>query len=780
MTRKIASWVVNHRYIVGGIVLLITIFFAFEARMLVVKTVPSDLLPTNHAFMKTHEKYKGLTGGSFKVFLMLQVKEGNIYNKETLEKITRITNGLDAIPGVNHNQIYSIASRKLKNIKIVGDAVIADKLMKHGPFSPSYIKELKEAIRTTPGIFGVWVSKDEKSVFFSAALIEHLIDCKATFKKVSRLVEKESDKNHTIFMAGEPILMGWVNHYQGEMWWIFGFTILLLFGLLYLYFRNLVGVLVPIISTSMAAIWGLGFCGMIGWGLDPLILVIPLLITARALSHTVQLTERYFECYQECKDVKEACIGALASILSPGILGIVTDAAGILFIAVAPIPLIHKLAYVCSFWAFSIIFTTIIFAPLALSFFAPPANIPEIVDTERGWISKLLGIIAMVGFGRSAVVALVLGIILIVFTGVQATKVEIGDIHPGSPLFWEDSNYNIAVDAMNKNFPGTDELYVFVEGDGPTSVESPGFLRILNSFQRYMEKSSLTARTQSVYDLLPSVYRIIYGGHPKWETIPLEKKQSVQIFYRLESNSAPGDFDLYFSRNKDVANVVIWYKNHMGKTLRESIARVKKFVEENKEMLAKEKCTFRLASGTLGMIAATNEAVVDSQLLNMILVLGMVFILCSLAYQSFVAALILMVPLNFANIVTLSVMRGLDIGLNINTLPIVSVGVGVGIDYGIYLLSRLCEEFQAAGGEYSLAVASQAIKTSGKAIFFTATTMVIAVLIWYFLSSMKFQAEMGLLLSIIMFINMVGALVLIPALLYVFKPKFLGRAKLLV
>jgi len=305
-------------------------------------------------------------------------------------------------------------------------------------------------------------------------------------------------------------------------------------------------------------------------------------------------------------------------------------------------------------------------------------------------------------------------------------------------------------------------------------------LRILNSFQRHMEKSPLTSRTQSVADLLPSIYRTIYGGHPKWETIPLERMQSAQIFYRLESNSAPGDYDLYFARDRGVANVIIWYKNHMGETLREAIATVKKFVEEKKEELVKEKCTFRLASGTLGMTAATNEAVVDSQLLNMILVLGMVFLLCALSYQSFVAAVILMIPLNFANIITLSVMRGLDIGLNINTLPIVSVGVGVGIDYGIYLLSRLCEEFQAAGGEYSLAVASQAIKTTGKAIFFTATTMVVGVIFWYFLSSMKFQAEMGLLLAIIMFINMVGALVFIPALLYVFKPKFLGRVKVLV
>ena len=143
------------------------------------------------------------------------------------------------------------------------------------------------------------------------------------------------------------------------------------------------------------------------------------------------------------------------------------------------------------------------------------------------------------------------------------------------------------------------------------------------------------------------------------------------------------------------------------------------------------------------------------------------------------AALFLIIPLNITNIIVLSIMSGLDIGLNINTLPVVSVGVGVGIDYGIYLLSRLCEEFQIRG-EYSRDLVNEALKTTGKAIFFTATTMVVGVIFWYFFSSMKFQAEMGLLLAIIMFINMIGALVLIPALVIYFKPKFLGKVKLLV
>jgi len=200
-------------------------------------------------------------------------------------------------------------------------------------------------------------------------------------------------------------------------------------------------------------------------------------------------------------------------------------------------------------------------------------------------------------------------------------------------------------------------------------------------------------------------------------------------------------------------------------------------MEEKKDLLAEQNCTVQLASGNLGLLAAVNATVEDAQLLNFILVMGVVFLLCSWNYKSVVAAIILMIPLNLTNIITLSIMRNLEIGLNINTLPVVSVGVGVGIDYGIYLLSRICEEYQAAGGEYSAAVASRAIKTTGKAIFFTATTMIVGVIFWYILSSMKFQAEMGLLLALIMFINIFAALVLIPTLVNIFRPKFLGKLK---
>jgi uncharacterized protein len=781
MFKNIATWVIRHKHITLGIIILMTIFFAYQIKNMVIRTELSDLYPSNHPFIKIHNKYKDQLGSPFKVFMMLRVKDGDIYNRETLEKVIRITDGLDAIPGVNHNQVYSIASRKIKKTKITQDSVISENLMKGVPES---MEEFRKTIHAAPGILGVWVSRDEKSVIFTAGFIEHLMDNNVIFKEVRKIVKEESGVNHVVYAAGEPILMGWVNKYQTEIYFIFGVTFCCFILLLWIYFRNILCIILQIPPMILGVIWFLGYSGLLGYNVEPLTLVIPVLIVARSLSHSVQFTERYLELYHEGgeKDVDRAVIKTIEHIFPPGLLGIVTDALGILLIAVAPVPMMQKLAYLCGLWAFSNIITGLLFTALFISYSPSlmPKNIARIVDLEKGLTQKILGIIAKAGHRKAAIVTFVAGLILAGFTGWQASKVHIGDVNPGSPIFWQDSDYNVAIDQINKNFPGTEELYVLFEGPGPRALEDPGLLRTVTSFQRYMEQTPNVSRTLSVADLLQPIYRSIYGGYPKWETLPQNNTQSCQLFNVLFAKAAPGDFSLYFSDDVRVANVVVWYKDHMGSTLRSAITSVKKFIEEKKDMLAKNKCSVQLASGNVGLLAAINETVDGAQLLNFILVMGSVFFLCSATYRSFVAAIILMIPLNLTNIITLSIMNWLGIGLNINTLPIISVGVGVGIDYGIYLLSRICEESQTAEVAYSPEVSTRAVKTTGKAIFFTATTMIVGVIVWYFLSSMRFQAEMGLMLALIMFLNLVTALVLIPVLVNIFKPNFITRAQILV
>jgi len=774
MIKKLSIWFIDHRVIMLASIFLVTLLFALKVAHLRVETQFEDLLPKNHPYVKTHKKYEEQLGAPYKVLLMLKVNNGDIYNQTTLKKAQEITDDLDLIPGVNHNQIYSIASRKIKKTRVTADGIITENFMDSVPATAEEMEEFKKTVRRTGSVYRVWVSRDETSLLFSASFIPRLVDPRILFQNVRQIKAEITDPNHSLYIAGEPMLSGWIFSYQKETFLIFGITCLTLIVLLYLYFRNVVGMIVPTLAMLIGAIWGLGFAGLLGYNLEPLTLVIPLLIAARALCHSVQITERYFECYIESRNVKKAAIDCSSSMLAPGILGISTDALGIFLISVAPIPIMEKLAYVCSFWAITIVLNGIIFTPLMLSFFKAPRNVEDIVNPKKGFIHHALAPLAKLGFGKPGWAVFISAIILFAIGGWLTSKIQIGDVNPGTPILWPDAEYNVAIDQINKNFPGTEELYVIFNGQEEYSIEQTAFLNILDSFQRHMEQNPRVATTLSVQDFLPRIQRSVYGGYFKWQVFPIEQRGVTQLFYLLVAKSAPEDYDLYFSRDRGSANVIIWFKDHMGETIRDALSWAEKFGEESKNLLKETNVTMELASGTIGMLAAINGTVKESQFLNILLVTASIFLLCSLTYRSVVAALILMIPLNLANLITLSIMKFMGIGLNINTLPIISVGVGVGIDYGVYLLSRLCDEYKAMG-EYSYKTAAKVVTSTGKAIFFTTAAMIAGVIFWYFLSSMRFQAEMGLLLGIIMFINMIGALVLIPALVYVFKPKFLGR-----
>ena len=284
LVKKACFWLLSHRLVVLITMGIATAFFAVgHVKNIVVETIFEDLLPQQHPYIKTHLEYVEQLGDPLKVYLMLRVTEGDIYTEETLQKVRRINTDLDLIKGVNHNQVYSLGSRKVKKVTVTTDAIFTEDIMKDIPATEEELSEFRRTVRTTRDVFGIWVSRDEKAALFTATFIAERVDYDELFEKVQQIVERESDDKHVIYAAGEPILTGLVYSYQQEMLLIFGVTFASLFLLLYFYFRNVVGVVVPVLSTIVGGIWGLGFCGLVGYNLEPLTLVIPLLITARAI-----------------------------------------------------------------------------------------------------------------------------------------------------------------------------------------------------------------------------------------------------------------------------------------------------------------------------------------------------------------------------------------------------------------------------------------------------------------------------------------------------------------
>ena len=665
---------------------------------------------------------------------------------------------------------------KVKHVEAtIGGIQATNLLVGSIPGTPEEIAKLRESVRATGGVMGAFVSFRENAAIVQATFIERLTDFDVIFNAVNDIVKKLEDADHEVHAAGQPMLTGWVYHYQKEMYVIFALGLLAMGVFLVLHFQNVAGVVTPLVVAVVSAVWGFGFAGFLGYNLDPLIIVVPVLLVARALSHSVQMCERYIEIYNEVGDVRKAGVEALVSLFPPGVVGIICDAAGLFIIAIAPIRLIEKLGYVCGLWSLSLVITAVVLTFLLLSYLPPPKNAEKIVLSSGRKDGPLYRTFKSIAFfsstpGRS-IATCVFFLVVTMASGWWAFHRSIGDVNPGSPLLWPDSPYNTAIRKINERFAGFDVLQVVVAGK-PESIKTSDGLNLMQRFQRHMELDPEVGATFSFSDQVSQVNRLFHGGFPKWGVIPESDTDSAMIFQLSMTGASPGDFDRLFTRDFSTGNVTVWYKDHRAATVERALRRAASFTDGSQNG-GTGGFTVRLASGTIGLLGALNETIGRLEILTVVLISLVIFAVTTFIYRSFTAGLLLTVISNTAYLITSAIMYYLEIGLDVNTLPIGAVGMGIGIDYNIYLMSRMCEEYRK-NPDYSKLIPAS-IFTTGKAIFFTATTMVVGIILWYFMSSLRFQADMGLLLSAVMLAHVLLALFFQAAFMLILQPKFIQK-----
>jgi predicted RND superfamily exporter protein len=187
-----------------------------------------------------------------------------------------------------------------------------------------------------------------------------------------------------------------------------------------------------------------------------------------------------------------------------------------------------------------------------------------------------------------------------------------------------------------------------------------------------------------------------------------------------------------------------------------------------------ENAVAKPAGGLGGILAAANEVIAKRNDPILIFILAVIFVHCSLTYWSVLAGVIFTISLILANFLAFTYMAMKGIGLNINTVPVVSLGIGMGVDYGLYIVSRIIEVYRE---EKDLGKSVRGgITTAGRAVFFTATMMTAGVIFWYF-SPIRFQAEMGILLGVLLMVNMVVGVLVLPAVINIIRPKFITNPK---
>jgi hypothetical protein len=859
---------IDYRHPVSIVVLLMTAVFAYWAFQLQLVTSFGDLLPQNHPYIKIHNRFSSTFGGANNIMVMLEVKDGNIFNPETLNKIWKMTEGLDKVYGVNHNQIDSIAHRTVRYLKVAaGGTMRATPVMLGEIKTPDDAAQIRRVVHNAENIYGLLVSLDDKAALIRANFIEGRLDYRRIFEEVNaNVIAPFEDENTRVSVAGEPRLYGWVYNYAGDVFFILVFTYCIEWVLRWLYFHDWRGALRPTITGLIAAFWGLGFIHLIGLALDPLMLVMPFLITARAVSHAIQMHDRYYEEFEKCGwHKRRAIVASFGELFVPTLSGITTDAFGVLVILLVPVIMLQKLAITASWWILAITISEMLLNPIVYYYLKAPE--PELVVLrERGgfrqginWFVRRL----LTSTGKTVTVVAWLGATVIAIYFVRG--LTIGDPTSASPLLWVDSPYNLSHKQIQDKFGGVEPLIVVAEGLDKDAMKDPVALRRMEAFQRLLERDPGVGYSFSLADIIRAVNSVFHELEPKWGVIPNNWVDIGGLFFIYFSGSPPTETAKYVDPSYTTAHVTFFCKDHKGDNIRRIVHRCKDFIlgsqledlgievaEENGGVLVKKlasevtwekagpswiisehgkpgegpfqlgdrivkvgrsevtdsasfaaamtketasttlidfrmqrsgqesettvgapwKAVFKLAGGLIGTLAAANEELLRNDALMNFLGFFTMWLIMLFTYRSFAAGFYLLVPLVLSNVMVNAYMAVNNIGVNIHTLPLVTVGLGFGIDYGLYIVSRTIEEIRIRGDLVDSV--REALETSGKAVTFTAVTMVISTVFWM-TSNIRFNAEMGLLLAIWMGISYVGSQTLTPVLIVMLKPRFIMK-----
>jgi predicted RND superfamily exporter protein len=748
---------------------IFTAFMAYTTMHLEMATAFNDLLPYRHPFVQVHFRFADQFGGANNVNIMLKVEKGNVFNKDVLKKIYDMTQAMDRVTGVNHDQIASIGHRTTRYLTVLGGTIATPPVMRRPPKTDEEVEEIKKICYNTESIYGKLVALNGQALLIQANFIEGRLDYKRIFDEVNRTVKEPFEtSDHTIWIAGEPRLYGWIYFYATEVYYIFIAATVFCWFLLYFYFHDWRGALRPTITGVISSFWGLGMQALMGFSMDPLSLVIPFFVTARAVSHSVQMHDRYYEEYRKWGWNKEkAIVAAFAELFVPTMSGIITDALGMLAIVVVPVVILQRIAISASVWVTSVAISELLLNPIVYFYLKAPER-ENVLHREDGIFQRVVTACATWIVDRKNAMGIVIfWVVAFLISLTQVQHLTFGDPTASTPLLHEDSPYNLSHREIQKYFGGIEPLIVVVEGRSKDVLKDPNILKTMEKFQRTLERDPDIGYSFSLADIVQSINMTFYDMQPRWSVIPAEIPKISSLFFYYFAGAPPGETSRFLDPSYTVSHVTFFCKNHQGDNVARIIDEARNFVRDN----TMEKADFRLAGGLIGVTGAANEEIVKNDILMNLLGFGTIFIIVMFTYRSAVASLVMMIGLFLANGVVNAYMAYKNIGINLQSLPIVTVGVGFGIDYALYIVSRAVEEFK---GDVTEAV-RLGLATSGKAVTFTAITLVVATLLWAF-ANIRFCSEMGLLLALWMGISFLGSCTFVPALLVLLKPKFFLRA----
>jgi len=748
------------------------------------------MLPPANPFVKLNAEFGNRFGGLTYFSIQVGADEGDLFTPQRLKTLVEITDDIYFLEEVRRDLVWSITMLKAKEIRgLTGNIFINAFMWPHPPDTHEGCRELKQKLLASPLFSGRFISMDGKYALITGNIKEGASE-KDFFQKLLSIKKKyEGKEGLSLKMVGRPVLMGWIYHFMPDMITILGVSLLVILGVLLISFRSLQGLFVPFLAGIISTIWALGFMGLIKMNLNPLMIVLPFAVGIRAISHTVQITSRFMEEYARTEDKRDAAYVTAGAMFIPNISAIASDAAGFMFLVAVKITVVQQIAVAITFWLFAIFFTSAILTPLVCMFLPKPTK-KRTDAIKKSWgttgvegesgdaMDKIIVFLTRFFMGKGRPIAIGGMVLVILFGAYMIKDLKSGDLSPGSPVLYPDSKFNIASAEINENFEkaGTDVLQVYFDGRGKNETAfAPAVLQAQERLHKeFLKKFPDTySGWDSVVPIVKKMNVEMHEGDVKWDFVPDDPQLLGIVLSIYLAKLLPTDFNKYTdAETHSIGNVNYYFKNHMPDTINAVMEATENFFK-NLDIDVSPFGEFKIAGGEIGVGHAINNEIEKVHYIIIFGVLILIFIICSFSFKSFLAGALLIIPLIGSNAIAFSYMIMKGIGLTINTLPVICVGLGIGVDFGIYLYTRFQEEYRNTN-HYDTAILT-GCATAGKGVVLTALTMVVPLYLWYFISSIRFQGEMGLFLAIILTVNLMAVMFFHPAIVSKLKPKFITK-----
>jgi uncharacterized protein len=757
--QAISGAIFGHRKAWLALFAALTVIFAVSAGHLAVDAGFNKMVPLQHPYMKVYRQYEKVFGGANRVAIALVQREGDIFSRQYMAKLKALTDDVFLLNGVDRPTVKSLFTPNTRFIEVIEEGFSG------GNVIPATFQGTDEDLRTVRANVdkstevGRTVATDFSGALVAAGLLEidpqtgKRLDYFDFARKLEALRAKYEGDGQTVHIIGFAKAVGDIAEGARGVILFFGLAFVITLLLMLWFVKDVKLTLVAITVAMMPVLWLLGTLPILHFGIDPLSILVPFLIFSIGVSHAVQMTKTWEREVLSGVDSLTAARRAFGKLFIPGTLALLTNVLGFAVIMLIPIDIVRELGITASLGVGWMIVTNKMLLPILLSYLrmskqALGKEAWQESRADRVWHAASRFVERR---RASAIVALALAVLAVGL--LQARHLKVGDYGIGVPELRPDSRYNLDNAKIVEKFAiGVNTLGVVAQTRGVQGACTQ--YAVMSAIERFDWHMQNVPGTQSVISL-PGMAKVVNAGfnegNLKWRQLPRDPQVMAQAVSPIDTSTGLLDPDC------SAMQVLVNTTDQQGETLARLVAEVKRYAAEHPT----PNLEFKLATGNMGVAAATNEAVDQARWEMNFAIFGALLAMCLVTFRSLRATLCILIPLAIVSVLCEALMPTLGIGLKVSTLPVIALGVGVGVDYGIYLYDRI--ETHLKEGKDLQTAFYEALKERGTAMVFTAVTMTIGVGTWAG-SALKFQADMGILLAFMFFLNMLGALFLLPSL----------------